>query len=95
MASEDVDFEPEAEEEAEVEGKGVGDIAPAPAVKTKGRGHNVRGKGGSSDGRGGHFESVDDDAGGPGPAKSVEGWIIVVTGVHQDAQVCDDGGDAL
>lgn len=31
------------------------------------------------------FESLDSE-GGPGPARSIEGWIVLVTGVHEEAQ---------
>merc|ERR1719247_3354952 len=42
-------------------------------------------------GSGGVFESLDDDSGGNSgnAARSIEGWVVMVTGVHEDAQEDD------
>jgi len=59
------------------------------SITRKGRGHSSSrfGKEVSTSGRRGAFETIDQtglDVG--GPAQSVEGWIIFVTGVHEEAQ---------
>lgn len=66
----------------------TGGSSNAPHKKTKGRGfrqdsdvsadRNNR----LSDN---HFDSLYSD-GGPGPQRSIEGWIVLVTGVHEEAQ---------
>jgi RNA-binding protein 8A len=57
-------------------------------LKTKGRGfrdaQNER-----VDRQNGQYESLRSGGAGPGPAKSVEGYIILVTGVHEEAQEDD------
>lgn len=57
--------------------------------KTKGRGFRDRVDVERSNRFAGkEFESLYSD-GGPGPQKSIEGWIILVTGVHEEAQEDD------
>lgn len=70
-------------------GGGAAAAAAAAGRKTKGRGFREEGDADRS-----HryavkeFESLD-SGGGPGPQRSVEGWIILVTGVHEEAQEDD------
>mmetsp|Transcript_589 Transcript_589/g.930 ORF Transcript_589/g.930 Transcript_589/m.930 type:complete len:128 (+) Transcript_589:6373-6756(+) len=45
-------------------------------------------------GAAGQFETIDSESGEGGPIKSVEGWIIIVTGIHEEAQE-DDIYDAF
>eukprot|EP00418_Pyrodinium_bahamense_P071355 CAMPEP_0179076556 /NCGR_PEP_ID=MMETSP0796-20121207/34162_1 /TAXON_ID=73915 /ORGANISM="Pyrodinium bahamense, Strain pbaha01" /LENGTH=148 /DNA_ID=CAMNT_0020773813 /DNA_START=52 /DNA_END=498 /DNA_ORIENTATION=+ len=66
---------------------------PEEGAKPSGRRVKGRGTGGEDDdryaGKSGMFESLqheDDDA---GPARSIEGWVIIVSGVHEEAQEDD------
>merc|ERR1719313_2872977 len=59
-----------------------------PANDSKGRKVKGRGSAGAAGDRyagdGGVFESIDGGSG-PGPQRSIEGWIVFVTGVHEEA----------
>merc|ERR1711865_279845 len=61
-----------------------------PAERTTGR--RIKGRGGEEDGRydGKHgvFDRLDEDTE-DGPARSVEGWVIIAAGVHEEAQEDD------
>lgn len=60
----------------------------APPKKTKGRG--FRDESDAAADRNKRFADKDFDSlfsdGGPGPQRSIEGWIVLVTGVHEEAQ---------
>merc|ERR1712151_874789 len=66
----------------------MGDEEEVPERSTR----KVKGRGGEDDdryaGKAGQFESLaqDDEA---GPARSIEGWVIIVSGVHEEAQEDD------
>eukprot|EP00933_Yihiella_yeosuensis_P075971 TRINITY_DN8554_c1_g4_i1.p1 TRINITY_DN8554_c1_g4~~TRINITY_DN8554_c1_g4_i1.p1 ORF type:complete len:148 (-),score=42.13 TRINITY_DN8554_c1_g4_i1:108-551(-) len=56
-------------------------------------GRKVKGRGGEDDdryaGKAGQFESLGDDGDGSGPARSIEGYVVIVSGVHEEAQEDD------
>lgn len=37
----------------------------------------------------GRYDTLEGGAGGAGPAKSIEGWIVLATGIHEEAQEDD------
>ncbi|KAL8129357.1 LOW QUALITY PROTEIN: hypothetical protein V2J09_018512 [Rumex salicifolius] len=93
-----VDFEPEEDDLMDEEGA-ADDASPrasAPKLKsaitgssapkkTKGRGFREETDAERQNRLGGrNFDSLDSD-GGPGPQRSIEGWIVLVTGVHEEA----------
>eukprot|EP00913_Durusdinium_trenchii_P033342 g31214.t1 len=53
-------------------------------------GRRMKGRGGEEDdryaGKAGKFERLDDDDDETGAARSIEGWVIIVSGVHEEAQ---------
>lgn len=63
-------------------------MATSEGYTTRGRGHGRRVDDDDYAGRGGVYESLSSREKG-GPAASVEGWIIFVSGVHQEAQEDD------
>ncbi|TKY88889.1 hypothetical protein EX895_002130 [Sporisorium graminicola] len=63
------------------------DMDDDPDVKRRGRGFDPRGNGPASEGvKAGRFDVVDETSdSGARAVKSVEGWVIVVTNVHEEA----------
>eukprot|EP00440_Ansanella_granifera_P043848 gb/GFBE01047516.1/.p1 GENE.gb/GFBE01047516.1/~~gb/GFBE01047516.1/.p1 ORF type:complete len:145 (+),score=40.54 gb/GFBE01047516.1/:1-435(+) len=63
----------------------------APQEKPAGR--KVKGRGAEEDdryaGKAGKFESLEQDDEEGGPARSIEGWVVIVSGVHEEAQEDD------
>jgi len=68
--------------------RGAPAAAAAAGRKTKGRGFREEADTDRSQRYMKDFDSLD-SGGGPGPQRSVEGWIILVTGVHEEAQEDD------
>jgi RNA-binding protein 8A len=78
-AMEDEPAKPQQRLKSVVTTDGAGDASK----KKKGRGHRENADRG--DQMGGRYESVTQGQG-QGPAKSVEGWVLFVSGVHEEAQ---------
>mmetsp|Transcript_29026 Transcript_29026/g.67556 ORF Transcript_29026/g.67556 Transcript_29026/m.67556 type:complete len:148 (+) Transcript_29026:106-549(+) len=60
----------------------------------RGGSRKVKGRGAAADddryaGSAGVFEGLADDGDDSGPAKSIEGWVVLVSGVHEEAQEDD------
>ncbi|XP_062211400.1 RNA-binding protein Y14A-like [Phragmites australis] len=66
----------------------AGGDSSAAARKTKGRGFREETSSSRRLADRGDFHSLGSDDG-PGPLRSIEGWIILVTGVHEEAQEDD------
>ena len=59
------------------------------ARKRKGRGFGADSRGDQDEGVYERLGAQVDDTGEPGPQRSVEGWILFVTGIHEEAQEDD------
>ncbi|THF95287.1 hypothetical protein TEA_018467 [Camellia sinensis var. sinensis] len=66
----------------------TGGSSSSSAKKTKGRGFREETDADRNTRLAGRFDSLDSD-GGPGPERSIEGWIVLITGVHEEAQEDD------
>ncbi|CAA7048500.1 unnamed protein product [Microthlaspi erraticum] len=103
IESEAVDFEPEEDDLMDEDAGDVSPRAGHPRLRSAIAGANGDSAQRKTKGRGfleerdsdrqrrlssRDFESLGSD-GGPGPQRSIEGWIILVTGVHEEAQEDD------
>jgi len=87
MADEEVNFE----EDEEMDTTKEGSSSAAPKRDAQNRKLKGRGATGSSTTMGdGKFESIESrGSSARGPCKSVEGWLIFITGLHEEAQEDD------
>jgi len=79
------------EEEGMDAGEGLEDDETVSQLKDKARRRKGRGFAESMGARDeGEYERVEgEEAGEPGPQRSIEGWILFVTGIHEEAQEDD------
>lgn len=87
MADEEVDFDEAVDLP---DGDAAMEAAPAKGKRTDASGRKLKGRGtaGSSQASG-QFESLASKGGGRGPMMSIEGWIVCITGLHEEAQEDD------
>ncbi|XP_062516749.1 RNA-binding protein 8A-like [Corticium candelabrum] len=83
-----LDLQPGADEMGEFDDGADDDVSrlKSSATKRKGRGFQAPDVAAQMDAE---FEGLETDGPELGPAKSVEGWILFVTGVHEEAQEDD------
>jgi len=85
--TEEVDYDEDEHQNEREKDSNV--TATSRKIKLKGRGHKEHNEEDRYDGRGGIFEKIEQDSNKLGPSQSIEGWIIFVTNVHQEAQEDD------
>ena len=68
------------------ESEDIDDDVGVEKLKDKARKKKGRGLGDASSRMDIEYEAMDVDDDGPGPQRSVEGWILFVTGVHEEAK---------
>lgn len=85
MDDDEVDFDEAVELP---EGDAPMEVAPAKGKGPSSRKIKGRGSSGGSSQATGQFDTLD-SKGGRGPMRSIEGWIIFVTGLHEEAQEDD------
>ncbi|KAF8071318.1 rbm8a [Scenedesmus sp. PABB004] len=66
--------------------RGVRSAVVAPGADGKRKGRGFRADEREEEGGNARYEALEGAAGESGPAKSVEGWVLFVTGLHEEAQ---------
>merc|ERR1711915_32236 len=57
--------------------------------RIRGRGQRTRVEDDRYEGKRGHFEEFEDDSSKCEGARSIEGWVVIVTNIHEEAQEDD------
>mmetsp|Transcript_5286 Transcript_5286/g.5429 ORF Transcript_5286/g.5429 Transcript_5286/m.5429 type:complete len:155 (-) Transcript_5286:219-683(-) len=84
--SEQVDYEPE--DDVDMRDRHDDKHETRTRIKAKGRGHAHMDEEDKYEGRGGIFETIEQSSS-SGPAQSIEGYIVFVSNVHEEAQEDD------